>query len=111
MPGAVVLHKDMIGYSRLGLTAMAQFICTEEKMKCATEELANMYGERVHSSAMIENGANGSGSPLFSTDPADFRRIIAPNPTIYTRLMAMPKKKFILAYKSYIYALHSAGIR
>lgn len=92
IPGTVVRHADLAGISRLCLTAIAY----------------------IRKSNIIPNEATqqrtGEGVS-FVMEPGMFRRVLAPNPTVFMRLMAMNEKCFTVAYKNFMYALYHTCVQ
>lgn len=109
--GEVVDASRATGRSLCGLTSMAPFNDSAHSILKATQELRDMYPSSVPTPLQpVERASEISPTTEFAIPTKSRVRLLAPNPVIFTRMMNMPKSKFISVYKKLLYELHDEGV-
>lgn len=109
MPGKLIDAESSIGRSLLGLTAFAPFDDSASRLMQAATELESLYSnDDVTDVAAPLTPTAVNVKSEFAIPKCHYFRLLAPNPLLYTRMLNMPKSKFILAYKEFMYEMHRA---
>lgn len=110
IPGSVVPPNKVSADFLVGLTALSAFPHCEKSAREATEELRNMYpSDDPNDVVPAAVPAVIDTAKEFITTTSNNRRLLAPNPKIFSQLFSMNKKQFEQVYRDFMYELHEEG--